>query len=140
MLTVLLLHQSGYDVGRYISLERLIEENKESYYEVLNRVSEHWHTGEHAILPWWQYSLGILVAAYREFEGRVGSMHADRGAKTLLVREAIDHLPDTFSIAEVIRTCPGVSRATIRVVLDTLRREGSLDVHATGRRAVWRKT
>ncbi|MGH9427005.1 MAG: Fic family protein, partial [Terriglobia bacterium] len=99
LLTILLLHQAGYDVGRYISLERLIEQSKETYYEVLQRVSERWHQGQHSVLPWWRYSLGVLMAAYKEFEDRVGMVRASRGAKTAWVREAINNLPDEFARA-----------------------------------------
>jgi Fic family protein len=72
LLTVLLLHQVGYEVGRYISLERLVEQSKETYYEVLRMSSEDWHEGRHRLKPWWEYFLGILIKAYREFEGHVG--------------------------------------------------------------------
>lgn len=139
LLTVLLLHKSGYEVSRYISLERLIEESKEDYYRVLNHVSEKWHTGEHSVLPWWQYGLGILIAAYREFEYRAGAVRSGRGAKTVFVRQVINDLPETFSIGEVVRACPGVSRPMIRVILESLRKEGKLEVVATGRSAMWRK-
>ena len=139
LITVLLLHQSGYDVGRYISLERLIEDSKESYYEVLNRVSEKWHEGGHYILPWWQYSLGILIAAYKEFENRVGVIRASRGAKSAWVRGAIEQLPQEFNIGELLRVCSGVSRPMIRVILEELRSDGKIEVVGAGRNARWRK-
>ncbi len=139
LLTVLLLHQAGYEVGRYISLERLIEDSKETYYEVLQDTSGNWHKGQHQILPWWRYSLGILLAAYKEFEDRVGLVWSSRGSKTIWIREAVDHLPNKFSISEVIRACPGVSRPMIRVILEALRKEGRLEVLGTGRGAMWQK-
>ena len=139
LLTVLLLHQSGYDVSRYISLERLIEESKESYYDVLNRASERWHEGGHAILPWWQFSLGILIGAYKEFENRVGIIRSSRGAKTAWVRDAIEQLSEEFGVGELVRACSGVSRPMIRIVLEALRKEGKLEVLGTGRGAKWRK-
>lgn len=139
LLTVLLLHQAGYDVGRYISIERLIEESKQSYYEVLQESSQKWHEGRHRLLPWWQFSLGILLTAYKEFEDRVGVVRASRGAKTTWVREAVQHLPATFGVGELARACPGVSRPMIRVILEKLRDEGKLEVFGTGRGAMWRK-
>jgi Fic family protein len=140
LLTVLLLHQSGYEVGRYISLERLIEKSKEDYYRVLKGVSDKWNTGGHLILPWWEYSLGLLIAAYREFESRLNTVRPGRGSKTTLIREAIEHLPEIFSMGDVARACPGVSRPMIRVIIESLRREGKLEIHSTGRGAMWRKT
>jgi len=139
LLTVLLLHQAGYEVSRYVSLERLIEESKETYYEVLNQVSANWHEGRHQILPWWRYSFGVLIAAYKEFEDRVGVVRASRGAKTAWVLDAIKGLPEKFTIAELARACPGVSRPMIRVILENLRSEAKLEVIGTGRGAMWGK-
>ncbi|MFH2119770.1 MAG: cell filamentation protein Fic, partial [Pseudomonadota bacterium] len=129
----------GYDVSRYISIERLIEDGKESYYNVLNRASEKWHEGGHAILPWWEFCLGILIAAYKEFEARVGIVRSSRGAKTAWVRDAIEQLPETFAVGELVRACSGVSRPMIRIVLEALRKEGKLEVLGTGRGAKWKK-
>jgi len=139
LLTVLLLHHGGYDVVRYISLERLIEENKAGYYDVLNRVSVKWHEAGHSIIPWWEYNLGLLIAAYKEFENRVNTARSNRGSKTAWVQEAIDHLPEEFEIREVVQACPGVSRPMIRTVLEKLRDQSKLEALGTGRGARWRK-
>ena len=139
LLTVLLLHQAHYEVGRYISLERLIEQSKETYYEALQMSSEGWHEGRHRLKPWWEYSLGILIKAYREFEERVGAVTQVRGAKTALIEQAIERLPSTFSISDLERACPSVSRDMIRVVLNRLRNEGQLLCRGTGRKALWEK-
>lgn len=139
LLTVLLLHQGGYDVVRYISFERLIEESKSSYYDVLNRVSDKWHDAGHSIIPWWEYNLGLLIAAYKEFEERMNAVRNSRGSKTAWVQEAIDHLPKEFEIREVVQACPGVSRPMIRAVMESLREEGKIEVLGTGRGAKWRK-
>jgi Fic family protein len=139
LLTVLLLNRSGYEVGRYISIERLIEQSKETYYEALQRSSESWHQSLHRLKPWWEYSLGILIGAYRELEARVGAVAKARGAKTAFVEQAVEVLPATFSISDVERACPAVSRDMIRVVLNRLREEGKLICKGTGRKAVWEK-
>ncbi|MFA5794733.1 MAG: Fic family protein [Candidatus Brocadiia bacterium] len=139
LLTVLMLHQTDYDVGRYISIERLIEASKETYYEVLQECSQNWHQGKHRILPWWRYSLGILIAAYKEFENRAGATRAKRGAKTEWVTDAVKNLPREFSISEVTRACPGVSRPMIRVILENLRRQGRLKTLGRGRNALWQR-
>jgi len=139
LLTVLLLHQADYTVGRYISIERLIEESKETYYEALQLSSKGWHDGKHSLKSWWEYSLGVLIGAYQEFERRVGTMTKTRGAKTSIVEETIDNLPSTFSISDIERLCPSVSRDMIRVILNRLRKEGHLFCKGTGRGALWEK-
>lgn len=139
LLNVLLLYKSGCDVSRYISPERLIEESKESHYDVLNRVSTQWHGARHSIIPWWEYNLGILLAAYREFENRVGAVRSSRGSKTAWVMDAVEQLPNEFEIRELVRACPGVSRPKIRNVLESLRGEGMLKTLGTARGARWQK-
>ena len=66
LVSLLLLYQAGHDVGRYVSLERLINESRETYYEALQRSTVGWHEGRHDIWPWMEYLLGTFSAAYRE--------------------------------------------------------------------------
>ena len=117
LLTLLALYQHGYEVGRYISLERLVEESREDYYEVLRRSSEGWHEGRHDLLPWLNYFLVILRRAYREFEARAGQARTPRGAKTGLIEAAIDAFVGEFTLTDLERACPGVSRDMVRRVL-----------------------
>lgn len=139
LLTLLLLYQRGYEVGRYISLERLIEQTKESYYDALALSSDGWHEGAHQLIPWWEYMLGILIAAYREFETRVGNVEAGRGVKAQHVRRTASNMVGDFSITELSRLCPHVSRDTIRSVLEQMRSEGIVECLGRGRSARWRK-
>lgn len=70
LLTLLGLYHHGHNVGRYISLERIVEQSKESYYEALQTSSVGWHDGSHDIMPWFHYFLSTIHTAYREFEER----------------------------------------------------------------------
>jgi len=139
LLTVLLLHQAGYTVGRYISIERLIEDSKETYYESLKFSSKGWHKSRHNLKAWWEYFFGVLIEAYQEFERRVGTITKKRGIKTALIEEAIENLPTTFGISDIQRLCPGVSRDMIRVILNRLRKKGYIACKGTGRGALWKK-
>lgn len=139
LLTNLLLHQSGYDVGRYISLERIVEQTKETYYEVLLRSSEGWHEARHNLLPWWNYFLGTLIAAYKEFEERVGSVTSAKGVKRELVQDTVRRLPSRFRFSEILQACPGVSYPTVKRALAELRRHNKIRCLGKGREAVWEK-
>ena len=139
LLTLLLLYQSGYEVGRFVSLEKTTEESKETYYESLLRSSQDWHEGEHDISPWLEYFLGVLIAAYKEVESRVGSFSKARGAKHQLVEDCVRHLPPTFKIGDVVNACPSIPRPTINRVLTDLQAEGYVECSGRGRAAVWRK-
>ena len=140
LLTLLLLHQAGYEVGRYISLERLFEQTKESYYDALYQSSQGWHSGEHSLLPWWEYFTGVILAAYKELDSRVGVVTTGKGVKRQQVLETIARLPSRFKVGEIIRACPGVSQPTIRRVLDELRLEGQIRCIQKGKDAEWEKS
>ncbi len=140
LLTLLLLYQSGFEVGRYISLEYLIENQREGYYDALYKSSQDWHEGEHTLLPWWEYFLGVmLLAAYRELERRTGELTTARGAKTELVLAAIRKLPERFRYADLAQAYPNVSRPTIKRVLARLREDGAVECIKSGRDAIWEK-
>ena len=137
LLTLLLLYRHGYDVGRWISLERIFEESKATYYEVLEASSQGWHEGEHDVFPWLNYFWGTLLRAYAEFEERVGTVGSGRGSKTDLVRAAVQRRIAPFAISDVLSDCPGVSRDMVRVVLRQLRDEGAIELRGRGRGAKW---
>ncbi|HEY3284454.1 MAG TPA: Fic family protein [Armatimonadota bacterium] len=139
LLTLLLLYRAGFEVGRYISLERVIEGSKEAYYDPLRRSSEGWHQGEHSMLPWTEYLLGTLVAAYREFEERVGLLRGARGGKTELVLDVLGSLSGEFSVRQLQERCPQVSLDLIRQVLRRERQAGRLVCLGRGPEARWRR-
>jgi len=141
LLTLLLLYRAGYGVGRYVSLEQVVEETREGYYDSLFASSQSWHDGEHALLPWWEYFLGVAVlTAYRRLDERVGSITSRRGAKRKMVVAAIRRMPRTFRYADVARACPGVSRPTIQRAMRMLRDRGEIESISKGRDAEWRRT
>jgi Fic family protein len=139
LLTLLLLYQSGYEVGRYISLERIIEESKETYYESLYKSSQGWHKGRHDLRPWWNYFQGMLIAAYKEFEARVGTITKAQGAKREMVENTILRLPSRFRISEVQRACPAVSYPTLKRALSELSKKRKIRSLGKGRDAQWER-
>lgn len=140
LLTILLLYQAGFEVCRFIPLERIIEESKETYYSSLEKSSQGWLGRDHNPVPWLEYSLGVLLAAYKEFEERVNLAGRQRGTKTALIREIVMHFRGDFSIQDIERACPNVSRPTIHRVLGALKNEGLVDCIVPGRHARWRRT
>jgi Fic family protein len=137
LLMLLALYQLGYEVGRYISLERLIETTKESYYARLHESSQGWHESRHDVMPFFSYTVDVLNMAYTEFERRAGRESAGPAAKAELVSYAINHMVGEFSVEDVARQCPGVSRATIRLVMARLREEGRIEAIGRGPGALW---
>jgi Fic family protein len=126
-------------VGRYISLERLIEESKEDYYAVLEASSSGWHEGKHDLRPWLNYFLAVVRRAYVQFEERAGQVKSPRGAKTALIEAAIAGLRGPFGLADVEWACPGVSRDLVRRVFREMQRNGTIECLGKGRTAKWQK-
>ena len=137
LLTGQLLYRAGYNVGRYISLERRFLETSETYYETLERSSQGWHDNEHDAMLWVRYFWGVILSAYREFEERVGNIEAGSGSKSKRVREAVERKIMPFRSAELKREVPDVSRDTIRMVLREMKKEGAIRSEGHGRGARW---
>ena len=139
LLLLLQAYQLGYEVGRYISLERLIEQNKERYYETLEISSQGWHEGRHDPWPFINYVLYIFKLAYQEFEQRVNQTVSPKGAKTELIENAIAATTRPFTITDLEHACPGVSRDMIRQVLRKLKDSNEVESLGRGPGAKWQK-
>ncbi|HLQ46736.1 MAG TPA: Fic family protein [Planctomycetaceae bacterium] len=139
LLTLLALYQHGFEVGRYISLERFVEESRDDYYTALERSSANWHKGRHDLLPWLNHFLAIISRAYREFADRAGRVKSPRGAKSELIRVAIQQAPNPFRIADLHQLCPGVSVDWIRQTLKDLRQQRAVECLGRGPSAQWRR-
>jgi Fic family protein len=139
LLLLLQCYQSGIEVGRYVSIERIIELNKERYYETLETSSQGWHEGRHDPWPYINFVLYVLKEAYRELERRVGETRARRGEKRETVVAAIERAAAPFSIADLQRECPGVSVDMIRHVLKAERQQGRVECLGRGPSARWRR-
>jgi Fic family protein len=138
LLLLLQLYQFGYEVGRYISLERLIEENKGRYYETLEQSSHRWREGNHDPWPYINYILFILKTAYGEFEERVGRTPSPKGAKADEVIRAVQRQTGEFRLSNIERACPGVGREWIRRILGEMKERGEVAVEGRGPAARWR--
>jgi len=136
LLTALLLESQGIQAGRYISLDRLIEEAKDDYFRVLAECSRDWQKGTNQILPWWTYFLGILRAAYREFEIRVTTYEA-RPARSELVRHTVLQQAGEFTLADIAAQVPNVSPPLVKKVLAALKADGQIELTGHGRGARW---
>lgn len=139
LLNLLLLYHCGHEVGRFISLEKLVEESKETYYESLERSTAGWSSSEHDIWPWLDYFLGILNAAYAEFETRSGELMSGRGSKAMRIKLYVrSKSSDVFTFDEVQQALPDISADHIRSELRKLRDAGVVESPGRGRKE-WRR-
>jgi len=139
LLLLLQCYNLGNEVGKYISLERLIEQNKERYYETLEQSSQGWHKGKHDPWPYINYLMFILKTGYREFESRLDITQSPRGAKTEIIEAAIKSMPDEFTLSDIERVCPGVSHDMVRKILRLKKQTGEVECLGRGPGALWKK-
>lgn len=126
LLTLLLLYRSGYIVGKYISIEKLIEQTKEIYYESLQLSSAGWHENKNDYEPFVKYMLGVIVAAYREFSSRVSLLTTQGMSKPDRVKEIIRATLGPITKTEILAKCPDISQVTVQRALADLVDKGDI--------------
>ena len=126
LLTLLILYRSGYIVGKYISLEKLIADHKESYYEALQDSDAGWHEEENDYLPFARYMLGVIIAAYRDFSERVEILITKGLSKADRVKEIIRDSSRKMTKAEMMALCPDVSERNVQRTLTNLMESGEI--------------
>lgn len=126
LLTLLLLYRAGYIVGKYISIEKLIEESKETYYEALQQSSQGWLEEGNDYAPFVRYTLGVVAAAYREFSTRVQALAVSGMSKPDRIREIIKGTLGKITKADIIKQCPDISQITVQRTLAGLQKSGEI--------------
>ena len=126
LLSLLLLYRSGYIVGKYISIEKLISDSKETYYETLALSSANWHEGENDYLPFVRYMLGVVVAAYKDFSQRVKTIAASGLSKPERIRLVIKENLGKITKSEILEKCPDISQVTVQRTLTELVETGEI--------------
>jgi Fic family protein len=137
LLTLLLLYRSGYIAGKYISIEMLIEKTKETYYDALAASSVDWHTGGNSYVPFVEYFLGILLAAYREFSERVDFVQNRSLSKPDRIRSLFANTLQRLSKKGILEKCPDISLSTIEATLALMVKEGSVVKTGTGKNTAY---
>ena len=120
LLTLLLLYQSGFIVGKYISIEKIIEQSKETYYEALQDSSIEWHENKNDYKSFVNYMLGVVINAYKEFESRVKLLTNPNYSKADRIREIIKEHIGTITKSELLDMNPDISDTTVQRTLAEL--------------------
>ena len=132
LLTTLLLYRSGFYVGKYISLEAKIAKNKDLYYNALNDSQHSWHEGAEDSVPFIKYILGIILAAYKDFEDRFNIIEEKLPAVEI-VRKATMNKLGRFTKQDIRELCPSLSLSSVEGSLRKLVAEGELKREGTGK-------
>lgn len=126
LITLLLLYRAGYSVGKFISIEKLIEDSKQTYYEALYSSSVGWHEEENDYAPFVRYTLGVIAAAYRKLNERIGEISHENLSKPDRVREIIKNSYGKITKTEIMQRCPDISQITVQRTLNELIKNGDI--------------
>ena len=126
LLTLLLLYRAGYIVGKYISIEKVIEESKATYYEALQSSSQGWHEEENDYAHFVRYMLGVILSAYRDFSSRVKVLTTSGLSKPERIREIIKDNLGKITKTEIMQKCPDISQVTVQRALNDLVKNGDI--------------
>lgn len=133
LLTLLLLYKANYLVGKYISIEKIIEDTKDSYYDTLQKSSINWYNNENDYSYFVEYYLGIILNAYKEFDSRVNIVENKRITSydriISIFKENIIPIDKAF----IMNKCPDLSETTIERSLNRLLKEDKIVKISGGR-------
>lgn len=138
LLTLLLMYRSGYDVGKYVSIEKEVERTKETYYETLAASSAGWQNGENDYVPFVTYMLGIVTACYKEFDSRFEVVASPAGNEES-IRAFFDRLVGTATKREIMDANPNMSQRTLERILSKLQDEGVVEKVGAARATAYRR-
>lgn len=138
LLALLLMYRNGYDVGKYVSIEKEIENSKETYYEALSASSTGWQNGENDYVPFVTYMLGIVTACYRELDSRFSVVALPAGNEES-IRALFDRLVGTATKREIMDANPNMSQRTLERILAKLQNEGVVEKVGAARSTAYRR-
>lgn len=138
LLTTLLLYRLGYHVGKYISIEKIIEKTKNEYYDALSKVDKGWHENNNNPTPFIKYLLKILLIAYREFEERMSLVEAKQSSYDY-VKDTINTTLGKFTKSELLEKCPSIAKSTLESALKKLVEDGFIKKAGVGKSTYYYK-
>ena len=124
LLSLLLFYRAGFIVGKYISIEMLIEKSKETYYEALQDCSTNWHENKNNYMPFIKYYLGLLIKASNEFESRIEYLSSEKISKPERIKHLIQNTVGTINKKQILEKCPDISTKTVERTLSDLVKQG----------------
>ena len=137
LLALLLTCRSGYMVGKYVSVDKIVEETRSDYYEALRASSRGWHENTNDLKPYVEYILGVVLKAYKEFAARLDGLVHEHTSKSDRIRNVIATAAGAISKREIQEKCPDISIVTISVALKRLCDEGFICKTGNGRNAAY---
>ncbi|APX71481.1 Fic family protein [Companilactobacillus allii] len=133
LLLLLTMYKSDFDVGKYISIEQLIEKTKENYYSSLKASSIDWFDNKNDYKPFINYFLSIVLQAYRNLYERIDTLEDQPVSASDLVLKYLQSELRPLSKRDLIELIPQYSEITIKRALSELREQSIIKIIGKGR-------
>ena len=133
LFSLLLMEKAGFDVGRYVSIDRLCERHAAAYYEALNACLGSWDAQECDYSPFVELWLSLAREACRTLLAAIENAPAGAPSKAQQVRDLFAFRGSPMTKAQFVATLPEVSLSTVENALHALVREGYLEKIGAGR-------
>lgn len=127
LLSLLLLYKEDFDIGKYISFEKEIEEGKDLYYEALRLSSIGWKDNGNNYFPFVENFLSTLYRCYKELDDRFAILEDGKFTKKNRIEATIMNRFTPISKGELCSLLPDISVSTIEAVLGQLVKEGKIE-------------
>ncbi len=140
LVTLLLLQEAGFDIGKYISIDKKINYYKGNYYQALERSSEGWHDNANSYEPFIRLMLQILYQCYKELDDKFIEGTIKKVPKSKQIENALLNTFVPVSKAELCEMFPNISVKTIENVLGEMVKDGRIVKIGTYRDARYKKS
>ena len=137
LLTLLLLYKQEYNVGKFISIEKIIEETKGRYYDALQYSSTNWSDNTNNPTEFIKYMLSVILKAYRDFETRANILLEKKSKALTQVQDIIKTKIGKFTKADIASLCPTLSETTIERCLKELLDQNLIEKHGERKSAFY---
>ena len=139
ILTLLLLNNNNYEVGRFTSLGRIYEDDRIMYFRSIFNKSVDLDTGCYNLNKWLDYFLDFILLSYEGLSEKLNLNNDKRETKTKRIEKIVNSTLGYFTKDDIRAQCPDIPEPTINRVFNNLRKNGKIEVIAKGRSAKWKK-
>ena len=137
LLTLLLFYKLEYSVGKFISIEKIIEETKGRYYDALQYGSTNWLDNTNNPTEFIKYMLSVILKAYRDFETKANILLEKKSKALTQVQDIIKTKIGKFKKADIASLCPTLSETTIERCLKELLDQKLIEKHGERKSAFY---
>lgn len=123
LLTLLLLYKAGFNVGRFISIEKIINDTKGDYYEALYKSSINWRDNNNDYEPFLLYMIQVLYRSYTLLDENVFKQIDKKLNKSERIEQVLLNTFVPLKKAEIIEQLPDVSENLVETILSKLLKE-----------------